>query len=98
MNKRLLALLSVIAIVGGACSPVATSSTGPTAAGASQPAATTAATPINLTVCARNYTVENGKKQTCAHLPKAKHDAAHPCMSNERSVASSDQQYVSNVH
>ena len=62
MNKRLLALLSVIAIVGGACSPVATPSTSPTAAGASQPAATTAAAPVKLTVWARNYTVEDGKK------------------------------------
>src|SRR2546427_700766 len=93
MNKRLLALLSVIAIVGGACSPVATSSTGPTAAGASQPAATTATTPIKLTVWARNYTVENGKKQPWAPDPKAKLEAAHPGLTIELSGATSGDQF-----
>src|SRR2546426_2311366 len=77
MNKRLPALLSVVAIVGSACSP--TASQAPAATGtASQPAATTAAAPATITVWARNYTVEEGRIQPWAPGPKTAFEAAHP--------------------
>ena len=78
MNKRLLALLSVMVIVGGACSPAASQAPAATGAGASQPAATTAAAPVTLTVWARNYTVEEGRIQPWAPDPKSAFEAAHP--------------------
>jgi multiple sugar transport system substrate-binding protein len=78
MNKRLLALLSVMVIVGGACSPAASQAPAATGAGASQPAATTAAAPVTLTVWARNYTVEEGRVQPWAPDPKSAFEAAHP--------------------
>ena len=52
MNKRLMALLSVIVLVGNACTSAATQAPAATGA-ASQPAATTAASaaaPVTLTV------------------------------------------------
>jgi len=77
MNKRLPALLSVVAIVGSACTPAA--SQAPAASGtASQPAATTAAAPATITVWARNYTVEEGRIQPWAPGPKTAFEAAHP--------------------
>jgi multiple sugar transport system substrate-binding protein len=93
MNKRLLALLSVIVIVGSACSPAVSQAPAATGSGASQPAATTAATPTKLTVWARNYTVENGKKQPWAPDPKAKLEAAHPGLTIELSGATSGDQF-----
>jgi multiple sugar transport system substrate-binding protein len=92
MNKRLLALLSVMVIVGGACSPVASQAPAATG-GASQPAATTAAAPITLTVWARNYTVEEGRIQPWAPGPKAAFEAAHAgvTVNLAEGVGSSDQ-------
>jgi ABC-type glycerol-3-phosphate transport system substrate-binding protein len=92
MNKRLLALLSVMVIVGGACSPVASQPPAATG-GASQPAATTAAAPITLTVWARNYTVEEGRIQPWAPGPKAAFEAAHAgvTVNLAQGVGSSDQ-------
>jgi multiple sugar transport system substrate-binding protein len=76
MNKRLLALLSVMVIVGGACSPAPSGAPAATGGGASQPAATTTA--ATITVWARNYTVEEGRIQPWAPGPKAAFEAAHP--------------------
>ena len=77
MNKRLPALLSVVAIVGSACTAAPTQA--PAASGtASQPAATTAAAPATITVWARNYTVEEGRIQPWAPGPKTAFEAAHP--------------------
>src|SRR6266550_2547513 len=77
MNKRLLALLSVVAIVGSACTAAPTQA--PAATGtASQPAATTAAAPATITVWARNYTVDPARIQPWAPGPKAAFEAAHP--------------------
>jgi len=77
MTKRLLALLSVIAIVGSACTPAASQAPAATG-GASQPAATTAAVPATITVWARNYTLAEGRIQPWAPDPKAAFEAAHP--------------------
>jgi multiple sugar transport system substrate-binding protein len=80
MNKRLMALLAVIVLVGNACTSAATQAPATTAA-ASQPAATTAATaaaPVTLTVWARNYTVAEGRIQPWAPGPKTAFEAAHP--------------------
>ncbi len=77
MNKRLVALLSVVVIVGSACTPAASQT--PAASGAaSQPAASTAAAPVTITVWARNYTVEEGRIQPWAPGPKTAFEAAHP--------------------
>ena len=78
MNKRLLALLSVMVIVGGACSPAATQAPAATGGAASQPAATTAQESATITVWARNYTVEEGRIQPWAPDPKSAFEAAHP--------------------
>ena len=78
MNRRLLALLSVLVIVGSACTPAASEAPAATGSTASQPAATTAAVPVTLTVWARNYTVEDGRIQPWAPDPKAAFEAAHP--------------------
>src|SRR5437867_12002476 len=78
MNKRLLALLSVVAIVGSACTPTATQAPAASSGTASLPAATTAAAPVTITVWARNYTVAEGRIQPWAPGPKAAFEAAHP--------------------
>jgi len=92
MNKRLLALLSVIVIVGSACTPAA--SVAPAATGgASQPAGTQAATGGKLVVWGRNYTVEEGKAQPWAPKPKADFEAAHPGWTVELSGATSGDQF-----
>jgi multiple sugar transport system substrate-binding protein len=96
MNKRLLALLAVILIVGTACQTTATTATTAPAgsgAAASQPAATSAAAATKLVVWARNYTVEDGKKQPWAPDPKAKLEAAHPGLTVELSGATSGDQF-----
>jgi ABC-type glycerol-3-phosphate transport system substrate-binding protein len=77
MNKRLMALLTVIVLVGSACSPAATTTPAGTGTAAT-PGATTAAAPVTLTVWARNYTVEEGRVQPWAPGPKAAFEAAHP--------------------
>src|SRR5437773_5780331 len=77
MNKRLPALLAVVVIVVGACSPAASQAPAATG-GASQPAATTAAAPATITVWARNYTLDEGRIQPWAPGPKAAFEAAHP--------------------
>lgn len=77
MSKRLMALLAVMAIVAGACSPAATQSPAATDT-TSKPTATTGAAPITLTVWARNYTVADGRIQPWAPGPKAAFEAAHP--------------------
>jgi multiple sugar transport system substrate-binding protein len=79
VKKRLVALLSVVVIVGSACTPQAPATQAPGATGtASQPAATTAAAPVTLTVWARNYTLDEGRIQPWAPGPKAAFEAAHP--------------------
>jgi multiple sugar transport system substrate-binding protein len=78
VNKRLAALLAVMVIVGGACSPAPSAAPGATTGATEGPAATTAAAPVTLTVWARNYTVEKDRIQPWAPDPKAAFEAAHP--------------------
>lgn len=93
MNKRLMALLTVIVLVGSACTPAATSAPGGTSVAATQPAGTAAAAGGKLVVWARNYTVEEGKKQPWAPDPKSKFEAAHPGYTIELSGATSGDQF-----
>ena len=93
MNKRLAALLSVMVIVGSACTPAA-SEAPPASGGATQPAGTQAAPASGkLVVWGRNYTVEEGKAQPWAPDPKAKFEAAHPGFTVELSGATSGDQF-----
>jgi multiple sugar transport system substrate-binding protein len=78
MNKRLLALLSVMVIVGGACSPAASQPPAATGGASQPPAATTPAQSATITVWARNYTLDEGRIQPWAPDPKAAFEAAHP--------------------
>jgi len=93
VNKRLAALLSVMVIVGSACTPAA-SEAPPASGGATQPAGTQAAPASGkLVVWGRNYTVEEGKAQPWAPDPKAKFEAAHPGFTVELSGATSGDQF-----
>ncbi len=100
MNKRLMALLSVVVIVGGACSPQASPGpTGPAASqptvtaapAASQPTVTAAPEAVNLSVWARNYTVADGRIQPWD--PKTAFEAAHPGVKVVLSGAPYDPQF-----
>lgn len=95
MTKRLMALLSVIVIVGAACSPAASPApTGSAPAGsaaASQPAASSAApAEAKLVVWPRNYTLT----QDPPFQPVTKEfEAAHPGLTVELSGAPYDPQF-----
>ena len=93
MNKRLMALLSVVVIVGSACNATAPASQTP----ASQPAATTGASQpapsaeaVKLVVWPRNYTLT----QDPPFQPVTKTwEAAHPGVTVELSGAPYDPQF-----
>ena len=92
MNKRLMAMLAAIVLVGSACNAAAT--TAPAGTGsAATPGASTAGTPTTLTVWARNYTVADGRIQPWAPGPKAAFEAAHPGVTVSLSGATSGDQF-----
>ena len=92
MHKRLGALLAVVVIVAGACTPAATS----TPAGTGAAATPTAAPPtaVKLAVWGRNYTVAD---PPAVHPwdpgPKAKIEAAHPGLTVDVSGVGYDDQF-----
>ena len=91
MHKRLGALLAVVVIVAGACTPAATA----TPAGTGTAVTPTAAPPtaVKLTVWGRNYTVDPKKQRPWDPGPKAKIEAAHPGLTVETSGVCYDDQF-----
>ena len=90
MKMRLLALLSVVVIVGGACSGQASTSPSGSEPAGSQPAGSTAPEAVKLTVWPRNYTLT----QDPPFQPVTKEfEASHPGLTVELSGAPYDPQY-----
>src|SRR5438552_16081520 len=93
MKLRLVALVSIMAIVAGACSSAATPTppAGPTATAGATPTAAPAA--VKLTVWGRNYTVDPAKQRPWDPGPKAKLEAAHPGVTVDITGAPYDPQF-----